>query len=96
MNTKTELYKIEIEVLFAKAKNLYASDSKKSQRFIQKARGIAQKHQYRLSSKLRRKYCHNCYQVLIPSVNCIVRTQNSCIVYTCNECKHFNKFRIKS
>ncbi len=94
MNNTTVLQIIADE--FALAKKTHSKDTLLAKRIVKKARKLAQKKQVRLPSHLRRQYCHNCYQILIPSLNCTIRTTNSCVVYTCAECKHLNKFRIKS
>ena len=94
MNKEKVVQKVSAD--FELAFTLYKDDSQKSVRLVKNARKLAQKYQVRLPSSLQRKYCHQCYQILIPSVNCTIRSTNSCIVYTCLDCKGLNKFRIKS
>jgi ribonuclease P protein subunit RPR2 len=81
----------DISEYFKLAKGSFP-DKKKANLYIHKARRLAMKHNIRLSSYQRRKFCKHCYSYLVPAVNCRVRTRDSKLVYYCMECKKYNRF----
>ncbi len=87
--------KKRIKELFESAQEMFDEDSKLSDRYVYLARKIAMKYKIRLSSKLRRQFCHKCYSYLMPGKNCTVRTTGKTITYTCKNCKNYNRIGYK-
>jgi|TARA_B100002003_G_C14113783_1_gene535728 ribonuclease P protein subunit RPR2 len=72
-----------------------ASDQKKANLYVHKARRLAMKHRIRLSSSLQKKFCKHCYSYLKLGSNCRVRTRDKKLVYYCMNCKKYMRFGIK-
>ncbi len=87
--------KNDISGLFKLAKESFKKDKDKANMYVRKARRLAMKHNIRLPSYLKRKFCKHCYSYFVPSVNCRVRTRQGKLIYYCLECKKYMRFVIK-
>jgi len=81
--------------LVDKANKVFKKDKEQANKVVRKARRIAMKNRIKLPSGVRRKICKHCHSLLIPGINCKVRSKEGNIVYTCFECKKYTKFRYK-
>jgi|TARA_B100002003_G_scaffold251306_1_gene294216 ribonuclease P protein subunit RPR2 len=84
----------EISAYFKLAKAAFP-DKKKANLYVHKARRLSMKHNIRLSSSVKKRFCKHCYSYLVPSVNCRVRTRDKKLVYYCMECKKYMRFGLK-
>jgi ribonuclease P protein subunit RPR2 len=81
-----------ISNLFKEASSAFSHDSSLSNRYVELARKIAMKAKVRIPRELKRRFCKRCLSYLVPSKNCIVRLQNSRVVYTCLNCRNVMRF----
>ena len=88
--------KIDISDYMKLAKGVFKKDKKKANMYVHKARRLAMKHNIRMSSALKRRFCKHCYSYLVPGENCRVRTREGKLVYYCLECKKYMRFGIKN
>ncbi|MCK4522370.1 MAG: ribonuclease P [Nanoarchaeota archaeon] len=86
---------IKINELFSLAEQSFKKDKDKANMHVRKARRIAMKHNIKLGSVLKKRFCKHCYSYIVPGVNCRVRTRNKMVVYYCFECKRHMRFGIK-
>ena len=85
-----------IPELLKKAKEAYKKGNRRlSKTYSKKIWYLYMKHKLKLSKTIKRQLCKHCHSVLIPSVNCRVRTKNHYIVYYCLECKKYTKIALK-
>jgi ribonuclease P protein subunit RPR2 len=87
--------KKDIVEFFKLAKSSFKLDRKKANLYVHKARKLAMKHNIRLSSSVKKRFCKHCYSYLVPGENCRIRTRAGKIVYYCLECKKYMRFLIK-
>src|SRR3989344_8468551 len=90
-----ELAKERIEILFREAL-LAAKENRfdRANRYIFLARKLAMKFNIKLEREQRRKFCHNCYNYLLPGKNVIVRinARKKTVEYNCLDCKHVSRY----
>lgn len=79
-----------IERLFSEARK----NPEMGDRYVQLARRIAMKVNYRLPSELKRRFCRHCYSYFYDG-NYRVRTRNKMVVCYCHKCKKYSKFGIR-
>lgn len=85
-----------IPELLKKAKLAYKKGNKKlSKAYSQKIRYLHMKHKIRLPKTIKRQLCKHCYSILIPSVNCRVRTKEGKLVICCLDCKRYTRIPLK-
>ena len=85
----------EIKAIFDIAGKYFKTEKKKANLYVKKARRLAMRHNIKLGSVLKKKFCKHCYSYIVPGVNCRVRTRNKMIVYYCLECKRYMRFGIR-
>ncbi len=90
-----QIAKKRINFLFNEAKAVFKKDSKLSDKCVKQARRIAMKYKIRLPSSLKKRFCKNCHNYLVPGVNCRVRLHKHRLIYYCMSCKHFMRHPIK-
>ncbi len=79
-----------IPELLKKSKDAYKKGNKKlSKTYSKKIRYLHMKYKIRLPRVVKRQLCKHCYDVLIPSVNCRIRTKKGKLIIYCMECKKF-------
>lgn len=85
-----------IPELLKKSKALYKKGNKKlSKTYSKKIRYLYMKHKIKLSKTTKRQLCKHCYGILIPSVNCRIRTKEGKLIIYCMDCKKYNRITIK-
>ncbi|MBI4981057.1 ribonuclease P [Candidatus Woesearchaeota archaeon] len=84
-----------IKQLFAEADEVFFSDKKLANRYVQLARNIAMKVKAKIPLELKRKYCKHCYSYLRPGVNSRIRTRVGKVVISCLDCKKFMRIPTK-
>ncbi|MEA2038087.1 MAG: ribonuclease P Rpr2/Rpp21/SNM1 subunit [Nanoarchaeota archaeon] len=85
-----------IPKLLKRAKNAYKEGNKRlSKTYSKKIKFLYMKHKIRLPKTIKRQLCKRCDGVLIPSVNCRVRTRNRMVIYYCLDCKNYTKIGLK-
>ncbi len=77
------------------AKESFKDDKSKSNMYVRKARRLAMKHNIRLNSFIKKKFCKYCYSYLVPGENLRIRTRDGKLVYYCLDCKKYMRFPIK-
>ncbi|MAG91357.1 ribonuclease P [Candidatus Woesearchaeota archaeon] len=90
-----QIAKKRIRFLFNEAKESFKKDKRLSDKNVKLARRIAMKYKIRLPSSLKKKFCKNCYQYLVPGVNCRVRIHRHKIIYYCFSCKHYIRHPVR-
>jgi ribonuclease P protein subunit RPR2 len=92
-SNKNELKKIaekRIKELFSQAKD----NPKMGNRYVQLARKLAMKVNYKMPSNLRRRFCKHCYSYFNGD-NYRVRTREKMLVYFCHSCNRYSRFGLK-
>ena len=85
-----------IPELLRKAKKAYKEGNKRLSRvYSKKIRYLSTKYKIGLPTIIKRQLCKNCYSVLIPSLNCRIRTRKGRLVYYCLECKKYTRIGLK-
>jgi len=85
-----------IPELLKKAKANYKKGNKKlSKTYSKKIRYLYMKHKIKLSKTIKRQLCKHCYGILIPSINCRVRTKENKLIIYCLDCKKYTKLPLK-
>ncbi len=85
-----------IPELLKKAKKAYKEGNRGlSKTYSKKIRYLFMKHKIRLPIGIKRQLCKNCYIVLIPSLNCRIRTRKGKLIYYCLECKKYTRIGLK-
>lgn len=78
-----------ISILLALAREKIKEEPDLAQRYVELAREIGMHYKARIPSEYRRIICRNCKQLIIPGMNCRVRTRTrreSHLVITCLVC----------
>ena len=84
-----------VSELIGKAGSIFKSDKTEANKIVKKAKRVAMKNRVKLPSDIKRKVCKHCHSLLIPGVNCRVRTKEGNVVYYCRECRRYSKIRYK-
>jgi len=85
-----------IPELLKKAKAAYKKPNKKlSKTYSKKIRYLSMKYKIKLAKRIKRQLCKHCYGVLIPSVNCRIRTKQGKLIIYCMECKKYTRIPLK-
>ncbi len=84
-----------IKQLLAEADEVFSSDKKQANRYVQLARNIAMKVKAKIPVELKRRFCKHCYSYLRPGVNSRIRTRAGKVVISCFECKKFMRIPMK-
>ncbi len=88
-----KIAKERIKILFDLAKEIIKKDLKLSQRYVEIARKIALRTNFRLK-KLKRKFCKNCNTLLIPGFTARIRLnkKHKTINVTCLICGSLKRY----
>jgi len=84
-----EVARERIEILMTRAERAFPSDPGRAKRYLELARRIGMKAGVRLTSEQRSRICKECGGLLVPGVNCRVRTRSeygTTVLITCLEC----------
>jgi len=85
-----------IPELLKKSKLAYKKGNKKlSLTYSKKIRFLYMKHKIKLPKSTKRQLCKHCYTILIPSINCRIRTKDSKLIIYCLDCKKYTRIPIK-
>jgi len=85
-----------IPELLKKSKLAYKKGNKKlSKTYSKKIRYLHMKYKIKLPKTIKRQLCKHCYSILIPSVNCRIRTRKGKLIIYCLECKKFTRIPLK-
>jgi len=83
-----EIAKERIDVLFEEA--LKVKTQKLANRYVELARKIAMKVNYKMPKKYKRKFCKHCYTYFRDG-NYRVRTKDNKLIYYCFNCKKYTR-----
>lgn len=84
-----EIARARIEILFNQAQSAFPSDPTLAKRYIELARRIGMKAGVRLTREQKLSLCKGCGGLLVPGVNCRVRTRSeygTTVLITCLDC----------
>jgi len=84
-----EIARERIEILLSHAKKTFPTDQALARRYVELARRIGMKAGVRLTAEQKLLICKGCGSLLVPGVNCRVRTrteQGTTVLITCLEC----------
>jgi len=85
-----------IPKLLIKSKLDYKEGNKGlSRTYSKKIRYLYMKHKLKLPKTLKRQLCKHCYSVLIPSLNCRIRTKEGKLIIYCLDCKKYTRILLK-
>ena len=88
---KREIKKIALErirILLNRAK----IDKKRSTRYVELARRIAEKCRVKIPKEFKIRICRKCNTFLIPGFNCRVRIKKSRVIITCLNCGKIKRY----
>jgi ribonuclease P protein subunit RPR2 len=68
-----------------------AHDFKLANRYIELARKIGMRHNIRIPTKYKRRFCKYCNSYLLPSANARIRTRKCRVVIFCESCKKITR-----
>ena len=95
LKAKKEAIEI-IPELLKKSKESYKKGNRRLSKVqSKKIKYLSMKYKLKLPKELKRQLCRHCGSVLIPSVNCRVRTNKGKLVYSCMECKRFTRMPLR-
>jgi len=77
-----------IERLFELADEVHDENPERAERYVERAREIAQKERVRMPSHLKRRFCDSCGAYLVPGKNARVRLrpEKEHVVVRCEDC----------
>jgi ribonuclease P protein subunit RPR2 len=75
-----------MDILLRHARKVFKEDSELSRRYVTLTRRIGMRYNVRLTKKDKLELCKKCNSLLVPGVNCRVRTHALRVVITCLEC----------
>ena len=77
-----------IERLFELADEVHDDNPERAERYVERAREIAQKERVRMPSHLKRRFCDSCGAYLVPGKNARVRllSDRGHVSVRCEEC----------
>ena len=84
-----EIARERITTLFQQAQETFPEHPQLAHRYVELARKIALKVNWRLPPQYKRKFCKYCHHFLMPGVNARVRTREGKVVISCLDCKKF-------
>jgi ribonuclease P protein subunit RPR2 len=84
-----EIARERIEILFNQAQRAFPSDRTLAKRYVELARRVGMKAGVRLTREQKLRLCKGCGGLLVPGVNCRVRTRSefgTTVLITCLDC----------
>ena len=84
-----EIARERIEILFNQAERVFPSDRTLAKRYLELARRVGMKAGVRLTKEQKLRLCKGCGGLLVPGVNCRVRTRSkfgTTVLITCLDC----------
>ena len=85
-----------IPKLLKKSKLEYKKGNKKaSGTYSKKIRYLSMKYKLKLPRAIKRQLCKHCYGILIPGVNCRIRTKDGKLIIYCLDCKKYTRILLK-
>lgn len=95
LKAKKEAIEI-IPKLLKKSKDAYKEGNKKlSKTYSKKIRYLSMKYKLKIPKGIKRQLCRNCYGILIPALNCRIRTNKGKLIIYCLDCKKFTRIPLK-
>ena len=82
-----------VKQLLELARKVYGDGAKLAEGYVARARKIAQKHRFSISSK---EYCKACGAPRIPGKTLRVRVKSQTLLYTCLACNKVKKYSYSS
>ena len=90
-----KIAKERIIFLFKEAKASFKKEPLVSNKNVKVARRIAMKYKIKMPSTLKKQFCKNCGNYIIPGINCRVRIHKHRLIYYCFGCKHYMRHPLK-
>jgi ribonuclease P protein subunit RPR2 len=84
-----EIARERIEILLSQAKRVFRTDPNLAKRYLELARKVGMKAGVRLTREQKSRICKGCGSLLVPGLNCRVRTRSeygTTVLITCLEC----------
>jgi len=84
-----EIARERIDLLLTQAKAVFRTDRSLAKRYVELARKIGMKAGVRLTKEQKTSICKGCGGLLVPGVNCRVRTRSeygTTVLITCLDC----------
>lgn len=83
-----------IEILMAKAQEVFPESREKANRYSALAKKIAMRYTLWFPRRWKRRVCKKCYSFLVPGVTCRTRVNKGRVIITCLECGHIVRLPI--
>ena len=90
-----EVARERIAILLSQAREAFRSDRGLAKRYVELAREIGMKAGVRFTSAQKLQICKRCGSLLVPGVNCRVRTRpepGTTVLITCLECGNKKRY----
>ena len=92
---QVEIARKRISFLFREASSVFKNNPALADSHVKTARKLAMKFKIKLSSQMKRKFCKNCYRLLVPGINTRVRLHKHRLIYYCQNCRNHTRLSIK-
>ena len=80
-----------IKILFSEAKDIFPTNPKRANRYVEMARKVAMKVNLEMTKLQKRQFCKHCYSYLRSGVNATSRTRDAKLIIYCKECKKYTR-----
>ena len=89
-----KIAKERIKLLFFEAEKSFSEHPKRAKRYVEMARKIGMKHNVIIPADLKKRFCKECGEFLVPGNNCTVRldSKKNNVVFTCKNCKTVKRY----
>jgi len=84
-----------IEILLKQAEENFKKYPDRSRRYVELARKIGLRYNIRFTKELKRRFCKNCNNLLIPGISCSIRLEKGFLIIKCSKCDILYKYPIK-
>jgi len=92
-----KIAKERISILFEAAKRAFRKQPERSKRYIELLRKIGLRYNLRLPKQIKRNFCKNCNQLLIPSVTSTIKIDKytKVVIIKCLNCGKIYRYPYK-
>ncbi len=92
-----KIAKERIDILFSEADKAFKEHPERSRRYVEMARRIGTKYNVSIPRNLKKRFCKECGEFLVPGTNCKVRldSDKKNIVISCKNCKAIRRYPYK-
>jgi ribonuclease P protein subunit RPR2 len=83
-----------IQILFTLAEKEFRKHPERARRYVELARKIGLRYNVRLPKELKRKFCKNCYSLLIPGISSKIKldSKKKAVSIICLKCNRIYRY----